>query len=168
MATNSQNVMTSAANSQKKEDNNTQFRWNQGDKVFDLIQCLAQYKSTMGYNNSDFSADKVKQYEAVRQAMAQIYIDKPWYFGPVCVTPVDTVNEDDFEEKARLLKLQKDDKDMIKKGYNRVLEKLKKIRQSFSKAVTTGSCSGNGKNIVLEHTGHCTQHSVERTTKTNL
>ena len=142
--------MTSA-NSQKREDNKTaRFRWNQGDKVSDLIQCLAQYKGTMEYNNSDFSADKVKQYEAVRQAMAQIYIDKPWYFGPVCVTPVDTVNEDDFEEKSRLLKQQKDDKDMIKKGYNRVQEKLKEIRQSFSKAVTTGSRSGSGK-IVLEH-----------------
>ena len=85
MAANSQNVMTSSANnSQKKKENKTaRFRWNQGDKVSDLIQCLAQYKSTMEYN-SDFSADKVKQYEAVRQAMAKIYIDKPWYFGPVC------------------------------------------------------------------------------------
>ena len=152
MAANSQNVMTSSANnSQKKKENKTaRFRWNQGDKVSDLVQCLAQYKSTMEYNNSDFSADKVKQYEAVRQAMAKIYIDKPWYFGPVCITPVDVVNEDDFEEKARVLKQQKDDKDMIKKGYNRVQEKLKEIRQSFSKAVTTGSRSGSGK-IVLEH-----------------
>ena len=152
MATNSQNVITSSANnSQKKKENKTaRFRWNQRDKVSDLIQCLAQYKSTMEYNNSDFSADKVKQYEAVRQAMAKIYIDKPGYFGPVCITPVDVVNEDDFEEKARVLKQQKDDKDMIKKGYNRVQEKLKEIRQSFSKAVTTGSCSGSGK-IVLEH-----------------
>ena len=104
MAANSQDVMTSSANSHKKEENKTaRFRWNQGDKVSDLIQCLAQYKSTMEYNNSDFSADKVKQYEAVRQAMAQIYIDKPWYFGPVRITPVDVVNEDDFEEKARVI-----------------------------------------------------------------
>jgi hypothetical protein len=60
------------------------------------------------------------------------------------------VDEDDLEEKARVLKQQKDDKDMIKKGYNRVQEKLKEIRQNFSKAVTTGSRSGSGK-IVLEH-----------------
>jgi hypothetical protein len=76
-------------NSEKREEseNNTaRFRWNQGGKVSDLIQCLAQYKSTMEYNNSDFSADKVKLYEAVRQAMAKIYIGKPSFFGPVRIT----------------------------------------------------------------------------------
>ena len=104
----------------------------------------------MEYNNSDFSADKIKQYEAVRQAMAKVYIDKPSFFGPVCITPSDMANEDDLEEKARVLKQQKEDKGMIKRGYNRVQEKLKEIRQNFSKAVTTGSRSGSGK-IVLEH-----------------
>lgn len=38
---------------------------------------------------------------------------------------------------------------MIKKGYTRIQEKLKEIRQNFSKAVTAGSRSGSGK-IVLE------------------
>ena len=104
----------------------------------------------MEYNNSDFSADKVKQYEAVRQAMAKICIDKPSFLGPIHMTPLDMANEDDHEEKARVLKQKKEDKDMIKRGYNRVEEKLKEIRQSFSKAVTTGSRSGSGK-LVLEH-----------------
>ncbi len=87
----------------------------------------------MEYNNSDFLADKVKQYEAARQAMGKIYIDKPSLFGPVRITPLDMVDEDDLEEKARVLKQQKDDKDMIKKGYNRVREKLKEIDKTFQK-----------------------------------
>ena len=65
--------------------------------------------------------------------MGKIYIDKPSLFGPVRITPLDMVDEDDLEEKARVLKQQKDDKDMIKKGYNRVREKLKEIDKTFQK-----------------------------------
>ena len=38
---------------------------------------------------------------------------------------------------------------MIKRGYNRVLEKIKDIRQNFANAVTTGRRSGSG-NTVME------------------
>ena len=38
----------------------------------------------------------------------------------------------------------------IKQGYKRIMEKIKKIRQSFSNAVTNGRRSGSGK-TVLEH-----------------
>ena len=44
---------------------------------------------------------------------------------------------------------KKKNKELIKKGYTRIQEKLKEIRQNFSHAVTTGSRSGSGK-IVLE------------------
>ena len=49
------------------------FRWDKNDKVENLIRCLANYKSQMEFKNNDFNADKVKQYEAVRIAMAKIY-----------------------------------------------------------------------------------------------
>ena len=66
------------------DDKKNRFRWSQGDKVFNLIQCLGNYKSAMEYRNIDFNADKVKQYEAVRQAMySEIYSDQPDFFGPV-------------------------------------------------------------------------------------
>ena len=60
------------------------FQWNKGDKIENLIRCrcLANFKAKMEYNNSDFNADKVKQYEAVREAMARIYEDEPTFFGP--------------------------------------------------------------------------------------
>ncbi|KAJ7387351.1 hypothetical protein OS493_004342 [Desmophyllum pertusum] len=52
-------------------------------------------------------------------------------------------------EMADIQRRQKNDKELIKKGYNRIQEKLKEIRQNFANAVTTGSRSGSGK-IVLE------------------
>ena len=48
------------------------FQWNKGDKIENRIPCLANFKAKMEYNNSDFNAHKVKQYEAVREAMAWI------------------------------------------------------------------------------------------------
>ena len=54
--------------------------------------------------------------------------------------------------KGKWLKFRKDRrsiKELIKKGYTRVQEKLKEIRQNFANAVTSGSQSGSGK-IVLE------------------
>ena len=44
------------------------FQWNEGDKIENLIRCLASFKAWMEYKNIDFNADKVKQYEAVREA----------------------------------------------------------------------------------------------------
>ena len=43
----------------------------------------------------------------------------------------------------------KSEKALIKKGYSRVMEKIKELRQKFSHAVTTGSRSGPGK-LVME------------------
>ena len=80
-----------------KGDKANRFRWNQGDKVLSLIKYLASYKSTMEYNNIDFNTDKVKQYEAVREAVAKIYaVDNPTFFGPPRITELseeDSQNE---------------------------------------------------------------------------
>ena len=38
-------------------------------KIENLIHCFANFKAQMEYENIDFSADKVKQYETVRKAM---------------------------------------------------------------------------------------------------
>ena len=54
--------------------------------------------------------------------------------------------------KGKWLKFRKDRrsiKELIKKGYTSVQEKLKEIRQNFANEVTSGSRSGSGK-IVLE------------------
>ena len=44
---------------------------------------------------------------------------------------------------------QKNEKEQIKLGYTRLYEKIKEIRQHFSRAVTSGCRSGSGK-MVLE------------------
>ena len=41
-------------------------------------------------------------------------------------------------------------KSQIKKGYNRIKEKIREIRKAYNKAVTNGTRSGSGK-IVQEH-----------------
>ena len=81
------------------------FQWNKGDKVENLIRCLANYKAQMEYKNIDLKADKVKQYEAVREAMARIYEEEPTLFGPPVITPmpapVDQVDEGEVAEIQR-------------------------------------------------------------------
>ena len=57
------------------------------------------------------------------------------YFGP------DVNLEQDGDQVSN--------KDLIKIGYKRVMEKTKELRQKFSKAVTNGTRSGSGK-LVME------------------
>ena len=45
------------------------FQWNEGDKRENRIHCLSNFKAQIEYENIDFTADKVKQYDAVRKAM---------------------------------------------------------------------------------------------------
>ena len=61
--------------------NETRFQWNKGDKIGNLIRCIANFKAKMEYNNGDFKADKVKQYDAIRETMAWIYEDESTSLG---------------------------------------------------------------------------------------
>eukprot|EP00794_Sanderia_malayensis_P008338 gene8338-9235_t len=55
------------------------------------------------------------------------------------------------EDQTAHLKLQKQQSAKVLKGHQRVQEKVKEIRQSFSKALTAGTRSGSGSGkIVLE------------------
>jgi hypothetical protein len=54
------------------------------------------------------------------------------------------------EEKEEYTKQNKAENELIKKGYSRIKEKIKDIRQNFSQAVTNGRRSGSGK-IVFKH-----------------
>ena len=69
-------------------------------------------------------------------------------FGPVvaiCLPPgsIDDVIKKGLQQAIKL------DNELIKKGYGRILEKIKEIRQSFSQAVTNGTRNGSEK-IVFE------------------
>ena len=125
----------------------TKFKWTI-EMMDDLLHALGEFKANMEYRNMDFNADKVKQYEAVRKAMARKYspgeVD---LFDPEDTTAI----SEDVEESQRkeLVGKVKSEKALIKKGYSRVMEKIKELRQKFSNAVTTGSRSGSGK-LVME------------------
>ncbi|XP_065640270.1 uncharacterized protein LOC136072834 [Hydra vulgaris] len=127
-----------------KESVEVRFRWDKDNKISNLIQSLSNFKSQMEYNNKDFNADKSNQYESCRKALANIYCHEPSWFGPVC--PYDNI----------LSEQNKIDITLIKRGYTRVQEKIKEIRQNFSLAVTSGRRSGSGK-IVLEFYDHLVQ-----------
>ena len=130
------------------------FRWDKEDKVHNLIKCLASYKVVCMYEGKDFNADKPKLYKVLRKEMARIYQDEPSYFGPVSADPFcfkskDAMNENELLEEKRISQQRKIDKALIKRGYTRVQEKHKEIRQKFSEAVTSVRRSGSGK-IILE------------------
>jgi len=125
----------------------TKFKWTTG-MVDDLLRALTEFKANMEYRSVDFNADKNKQYEAARKAMARKYssLDVE-FFGPEETTAI----PEDVEEPQRkeLVEKVRSEKALIKKGYSRVMEKIKELRQKFSNAVTTGSRSGSGK-LVME------------------
>eukprot|EP00794_Sanderia_malayensis_P010161 gene10161-11201_t len=71
----------------------------------------------MEYKNSDFNADKSKQYEAVRANMASndYKVENGSPFGLLEITPI---AED--EDKQEYLARSAEEKRLIRKGYNRV------------------------------------------------
>ena len=103
-----------------KESLKVRFRWDKDNKMSNLIQSLSNFKSQMEYKNKDFNSDKSNQYENCRKALANIYCHEPSWFGPVCP------NDNILSEQNKI------DITLIKRGYTRVQEKIKEIRQNFS------------------------------------
>ena len=91
---------------------------------------LQNYKSTIEFSNVDFNSDKPKQCEAVRRTLALLYEADPYQFGPVEVAPM-TLDDADEDEKSKIVAQQKLDKELIKRGYNRVQEKKKRFVKTF-------------------------------------
>ena len=83
-----------------------------------------------------------KQYESVRVILAPKYAEDTTLFGPKDIKPIQ-----DGEDRDEYLKRQEDEL-KIRKGYLRVLEKIKALRQKFSTAVTTGGRFGSGKMVM--------------------
>ncbi|CAB4002587.1 Hypothetical predicted protein [Paramuricea clavata] len=131
-----------------------QFRWETG-MVENLIKCLQAYKSEMEYKNVDFDGDRPAQYTWVRQEMAKLYPlwlydEDTSIFGPVFLSPPNIpFSTMCKEEKEEYTKQNQAENELTKKGYSRIREKIKDIRQNFSQAVTNGRRSGSGK-IVFE------------------
>eukprot|EP00794_Sanderia_malayensis_P014422 gene14422-biopygen11518 len=128
-----------------------QFRWST-EMVECLIAAISSYKSKMEYRNLDFDGDRPAQYTQLRLLMAEKYAEKGVeLFGPVAAHSISDNDIQKLNEKEKKVYYHKvkEDADLIKKGYSRIQEKVKEIRQNFSRAVVSGRRSGSGK-LVFE------------------
>ena len=102
------------------------------EKVLNLIKCITHYKTVMEFDNRDFNAHKVKLYQEIRKLITKIYEETPALFGPVYAA-IDPL------EQKRL------HNSFIKRGYTKIQEKVKSIRQTFIQSVSEGIRSGSYK-----------------------
>ena len=124
------------------------FRWND-DMVDFLLKALQKYKSTMAYQGKDFDGDRPSQYSFLRKEMATRYQQQTGSpFGPISASNLATEGLSE-EEIATIKRNIKEEEKNIKCGYNRVLEKVKEIRQKFSSAAIKGTRSGSGRVVLL-------------------
>ena len=115
------------------------FKWSI-DLVAGLVAALKDYKTLMEFQNLDFNSDKPRMYEEIRRILART--NSRWFGPSRCSVCPENATE---EEKKEFLSLIKCEKEHIKLGYNRVMEKTKELRQKFTQAVTNGTRSGSGK-----------------------
>ena len=122
-----------------------QFRWT-SEMVTLLLENIAAYKVDMEFKGLDFDADRHLQYKYVRENLARKFSDNSNFFG------VESMDRIDFSGKSEkeVRRMKKDIIYGMKRGYDRVLEKTKEIRKTFSTAVTAGTRSGSGQ-IVYEN-----------------
>ena len=115
------------------------FKWN-SKMIEDLIDALQNYKAVREYQGLDFNADKVKQYEDIRKNLARKYKEGSSFgIESLSEKPHECFSTD--EDKIEFCKKLQREREGVKKGYTRALEKIKDIRQHFSTAITTGSRS---------------------------
>ena len=87
-------------------------------------------------------------YTEIRRCMA---VDFPDDFGPEVLTEPTKSLKAMSEEEHEAFKRQRDtERSQTKKGYDRVKEKIRNVRQDFRAAVNKGTRSGSGK-IVQEN-----------------
>ena len=129
------NKVTAKSYKNKKSQSKIIKKWTWTPEMVDtLITTVKEYKSLCEFNLTDFDGDKIQLYNDVRKSMAQVYSD----FGPVEATkPWKSIKEMNEEEVSVHNKGEQEEQNLIKQGYGQVKEKLKCIRQGFSKAVTT-------------------------------
>jgi hypothetical protein len=112
--------------------------------VNDLLTFIKDFKSKKEFDGVDFEGDLVVFYGEMRKMMAINFNDSD--FGPVTVSespkPLQDMNEKELKEFNNMVKLEKS---TIKKGYDRVKEKIKALRQDYRNAVNNGTRSGSGR-----------------------
>eukprot|EP00794_Sanderia_malayensis_P008482 gene8482-9386_t len=130
-----------------KEVEKKKFNWSE-EMLAHLLQALMNYKVQCEFSNKDFDADKTFQYSQLRKEMAKKFREG---FGPESVSePPKPQIEMTKEERQEYESKIKAENNLIGKGYNRILQKVKAIRQGFSKVLISGTRSGSHKRV-YEH-----------------
>ena len=118
------------------------------ERVELLLKYLKEYKATAEFSGKDFEQDLAAMYSEIRRCLS---VDYPEEFGPQSTTepnmPLKDMNSEEYQAYKQNLDREKE---LIKKGYDRVKEKIRNVRQDFRAAVNKGTRSGSGK-IVQEN-----------------
>ena len=120
-----------------------QKKWSwSAELVEKLLIYVKEYKTQCEFNGIDFEADLQSLYTEVRSCMAT---EDPCEFGPQALS--EQINPRDMEKaEYEAYKSKRDEeKKLIRKGYDRIKEKIKNIRQDYRAAVNKGTRSGSGK-----------------------
>ena len=118
------------------------------DRIELLLAYLKEYKSTCEFNGRNFEQDLAAMYTEIHKCLAKDY---PEEFGPQVTTePSMPIKDMDSSEYQAFKKTLDKEQELIKKGYDRVKEKIRNVRQDFRTAVNKGTRSGSSK-IVQEN-----------------
>ena len=120
---------TSKQTVKSKVENANKFKWTD-ELVEDLLKCRGHYKTKMEFKGKNFIADKSCQYEEVRGLMLKKNESYTTLLGPADIPNIRTdIDEDEME---RIEEERRTGDEKIKLCYKRMVEKIKKIRQSLS------------------------------------
>ena len=134
----------SRSNGEKTAKKAKKWSWS-AELVEMLLKYVKEYKTQCEFNGVDFEADQQSMYTEIRKCMAADS-DDPTEVGPESLTE----QEKDFrdmekEEYEAFHKKREEEKKSIRKGYERIKEKVKSVRQDCRSAVNKGTRSGSGK-----------------------
>ena len=110
----------------------------------ELLEFLQEYKTANDFANVDFNSDKTRQYEHLRKKIVSKHEST---FGLVELTTYEDEAETEAE-KSRRIKEKETERLEIQKGYQRIQERVKKLRQQFSEVVSNGRRSGEPKHYI--------------------
>ncbi|CAH3197000.1 unnamed protein product [Porites evermanni] len=147
LSQNEEQATTSSTTSKKSKKCPKNKVWT-SEQVELVLRYIKDYKTKCDFNGIDFEADLASMYTEIRRCMA---VDFPDDFGPEVVTEPTKSLKEMSEEQYEAFKRQRDtERSQTKKGYDRVKEKIRNVRQDFHTAVNKGTRSGSGK-IVQEN-----------------
>ena len=132
---------TQTKGKRKVVEHEERWRWTD-NMVAVLVKNLLHYKHAEEAEGNDFEGDLVRLYSELRISMSMEFSADD--FGPTTITMKDT-EEMSKEEVNKYRKKIKLDEDRKKRGYQRIREKVKSLRNDYRKAIDSGRRSGSGR-----------------------